>query len=146
MKKILITISLVLMTFIMASCKVSEDPTSLYVLKDEQVKQKVNVYFFWRDGCPYCAEAKNVFAEIKREYGNCYNLVDLNIWDQEKPENMEMFTKAADHFKIAEDDRGVPFIIINGQQFGFQKEVLIDEISKLCQSDEYEDTFEEIIK
>ncbi len=144
MKKILIIASLLIITMTMASCKVREEFKS--VINDEDVKQKVNVYFFWRDGCGYCAEAKDIFKSISNSHGNCHNLVDFNIWDESKPENMKKFDLAADHFEIPEEDRGVPLIIINGKMVSSDKNAISEIIEELCTSDEYEDNFEKVIE
>ena len=78
------------------------------VLAEEN--QKVNVYFFYGDGCSYCAQAEEFFDSIEDEYGDHYNLVMYETWNNS--DNVDLMNEVADLRK--EEPEGVPYIIIGG--------------------------------
>ena len=81
------------------------------VLAEEN--QKVNVYFFYGDGCSYCAQAEEFFNSIEDEYGDHYNLVMYETWNNS--DNVDLMNEVADLRK--EEPEGVPYIIIGDQSW-----------------------------
>ena len=75
--------------------------------------EKVNIYFFWGDGCPHCEEEKKFFEEIKTEYGEYYNLHMFEVWYDE--DNKKLLTEMAD--AMGDEIKGVPYTIIGKDSF-----------------------------
>ena len=42
--------------------------------------EKLNVYLFYGDGCPHCANEEAFFESISSEYGDKYNLYKIETW------------------------------------------------------------------
>ncbi len=80
---------------------------------------KVNVYLFWREGCPFCAKEKAFFEEIKDEYGEKYNLYLFEVSNSDN--NRSALLAFAD--AMNEEIEGVPFTVIGNKVFqGFTAE------------------------
>ena len=80
------------------------------VVKEEN---KVNIYFFWGDGCPHCEKEHAFFEEIKENYGHLYNLYSYETWhNEENAKIMQIFSKS-----IGEKVTGVPYTIIGEKTF-----------------------------
>lgn len=85
----------------------------------KQEKNKVNIYFFWGDGCPHCEKEKAFFNRIKEEYGAYYNLYTFETWENE--DNAKLLKVFAQNMNTTVD--GVPFTIIGSKFFsGFTEE------------------------
>lgn len=83
-------------------------------LKDvKRVKNKVNIYFFWGDGCKHCEREKEFFKVAEEKYGKYYNLHMYEVWNNE--ENAKLLKVFA---KMMEDEiSGVPYTIIGETTF-----------------------------
>ena len=81
-------------------------------------KEKVNIYFFWGDGCPHCEEEFEFFESIEKEYGNLYTLNTFEVWhNEENVKILEQFAKA-----MGDEITGVPYTIIGEKTFsGYSK-------------------------
>lgn len=76
-------------------------------------KNKVNIYFFWGDGCPHCEEEKELFESIEKEYGKYYNLYTFETWhDEDNNKLAQVFAEA-----MGEEITGVPYTIIGNKSF-----------------------------
>lgn len=76
-----------------------------YITREEG---KVNIYFFWGDGCPHCEEEFAFFESIENEYGDYYNLYTFETWkNKENAKLLEVFAAA-----MEVNTRGVPYTII----------------------------------
>ena len=85
------------------------------VLKEDD---KINIYFFWGDGCSHCEEEFEFFESIKEKYGNYYNLYTFETWYNE--ENRKLAFKFAENMN--DIITGVPYTIIGNNSFiGFKK-------------------------
>lgn len=85
------------------------------VIKEED---KVNIYFFWGDGCPHCEEEFRFFESINEKYGDYYNLYTFETWyNEENAKLIHIFASSmGDHLK------GVPYTIIGSKSFkGFSE-------------------------
>lgn len=94
----------------------------------EYNSEKVNIYFFWGNGCPHCEEEFAFFNKIEKEYGEYYNLNTFEVWYDEKNEKiLKSFAQ-----KMNDQISGVPYTIIGNQSYiGFgeeEKEEMIDAI------------------
>lgn len=79
---------------------------------------KVNIYFFWGDGCPHCESEFAFFDSIESEYGDYYNLYTFETWQNE--ENAELLKTFSDAMEV--ESRGVPYTIIGEEVFtGFSE-------------------------
>ena len=86
-----------------------------YITKEEG---KVNIYFFWGDGCPHCESESAFFDSIESEYGDYYNLYTFETWQNE--ENAELLKTFSDAMEV--ESRGVPYTIIGEEVFtGFSE-------------------------
>lgn len=79
----------------------------------------VEVIFFWRHGCPHCAEEEEFFEELKQEYPN------LNIEDYEVSENasnLDLMVKMSEEWGFKAS--GVPLTFIGNRYWvGFNKTI-----------------------
>lgn len=100
--------------------------------KLENVKyyeDKVNIYFFWGNGCPHCEEEFRFLESIETEYGDYFILNTFEVWHNE--ENQELLKQFAN--AMGDEVSGVPYTIIGNRTFtGF--------------SEKFEEQFLEIIK
>ena len=81
--------------------------------EDAVESQEVNVYFFFGDGCGFCANAEAWFEEIEEEYGDKFNLVAYEVWSN--ADNSQLMSDVAEIRK--ETANGVPYIIIGNQSW-----------------------------
>lgn len=91
-------------------------------VKLENVKydeNKVNIYFFWGDGCPHCEKEFSFLENIKEEYGNYFTLNTFEVWHNKDNEKiLKQFASA-----MGDEVLGVPYTIIGNKTFkGFKKE------------------------
>ena len=62
------------------------------VLAEE--KDPVNVYFFYGNGCPHCAEAEEFFDSIEDELGDKFDIVSYETWYD--TDNVDLMNEVAD--------------------------------------------------
>ncbi len=75
-------------------------------------QNKVNIYFFWGEGCPHCAHEKPFLEELKNKYPGII-VHDFEVW--ENSQNRKLFIEVGK--KLNEDISGVPFAIIGDKTF-----------------------------
>ncbi len=69
--------------------------------------KKVNLYFFWGNGCPHCREEEKFLTKLERENPNV-TINRYEVWGDAK--NRELFIKVG---KLLQADvRGVPFTVV----------------------------------
>ena len=74
---------------------------------------KVNIYVFWGDGCPHCADLFEFLETAKDEYGKYFNLYKFEVWYNK--ENAKLLN---DFSVILEDDSArLPYTIIGEKTF-----------------------------
>jgi thiol-disulfide isomerase/thioredoxin len=108
-------------------------------------ENKINIYFFWGNGCNHCENEFKFFKEIEEDYGHLYKLNTFEVWyDEENEQNSKVF---ASHMNDKLD--GVPYTIIGNKTFkGFKtsyKEEMLDAI-KTQYKNIYDVYFEKIKK
>lgn len=81
-------------------------------------ENKVNIYFFWGDGCPRCEAQFEFLNSIQTEYGDYFNLHTFEVWHNEENEKLlEQFAN-----KMGSELAGVPYTIIGKKTFtGFNE-------------------------
>ncbi len=108
------------------------------------VKQKINAYMFWGDGCPHCENAHSFFKTIAKKYESCYQLVDFEVWTNDK--HVPLQKKVSKYFKA--NELGVPLIVIGDKHFAGYAESFNEEIIQAliegCTSDNYVDIVSKI--
>lgn len=81
-------------------------------------ENKVNIYFFWGDGCPHCKKEFEFFNSIKTEYGNYFVLNTFEVWNNE--DNQKLLKQFA--AKMGDEVTGIPYTIIGNKTFkGFNE-------------------------
>ena len=107
----LITVALVILVVVISHLDANNETFDLGTIQFEE--GIVNIYYFWGEGCPRCAEQDIFFERIKEEIGDYFNLHRFEVWYNEN--NVEVMTKVADIMN--ERVTGVPFTIIGEQTF-----------------------------
>jgi thiol-disulfide isomerase/thioredoxin len=79
-----------------------------YAQEDTNVENdKINIYFFWGEGCPHCAGEKVFLEKFVKENPDVV-IKDFNAWASRENQNLLMeFGK-----ELSVDIRGVPFTVI----------------------------------
>ncbi len=85
---------------------------------------KVNIYFFWGDGCPHCNNAMEFLNGLEDEYQKLFNLHTFEIYHNS--ENAELLNEFADI--LNENINGVPYMIIGDKSFFGYGESLNEDI------------------
>jgi len=81
-------------------------------------ENKVNIYFFWGDGCPHCEEEFKFLKSIETEYGDYFTLNTFEVWHNE--DNREILKQFAN--AMGDEVKGVPYTIIGNKTFaGFSE-------------------------
>lgn len=98
-------------------------------LLPESNSNKTTVYFFWGDGCPYCAKEKPFLEELDKKYEDL-EVKMYEVYNSRK--NQEIFKNVAE--KYGTSARGVPGTFIGqeswrgyNQQIGNEIESKIEE-------------------
>lgn len=71
-----------------------------------------NIYFFWGYGCPHCARAETVLADIE-ESSDAINLYDYEVYNS--AQNQEYFMQVGKKLQI--NSSGVPLVVIGDEAF-----------------------------
>jgi len=104
---------------------------SIFSPKETLAGGKVEIYFFWGQGCPHCAQEKPFLEELKQKYSQL-EVKDFEVYYNK--ENQELFQKVAQAYKT--QAQGVPTTFI-GKDFvvGFgTKETTGKQIENLIQN------------
>ena len=90
----------------------------------QQVAQnEVNLYLFYGDGCPHCADEEKFLAEKQKEYGDRLVVHAREVWYH--PENVEILDQYADKFGFKPS--GVPVTFIGDQHWvGFSSSTAVE--------------------
>lgn len=88
------------------------------VLAQAQPAAKVNIYFFWGDGCPHCEEEKPFLDALINKYNEAA-LVDYEVWyNSDNQAVLEQFSQV-----LGFEPRGVPVTVIGERYWiGFREE------------------------
>lgn len=94
---------------------------------------KINVYFFWGDGCPHCAQEFEFLDRHYKKYQKYCNIYAFEVWNNvENAELMNRFGKI-----LNEEIDGVPLTIIGQEKVIGFGETTGDKIDSLIKA-EYE--------
>ena len=91
-------------------------------------ENKVNIYFFWGDGCPHCEGQFDFLDSIKEEYGKYFNLYTFEVWYNEENEKiLQTFSKL-----MGDEIKGIPYTVIGKKTFkGFAESTKDDMIEAI---------------
>ena len=74
LKRLLLFLLLFLVPFSVFALSSKYEDKIHDIVNEEVEEGKVNIYFFFGDGCPHCAKEERFFNDLKKEYGDYYNL------------------------------------------------------------------------
>jgi len=84
------------------------------IVNEEKEEDKINIYFFFGDGCPHCADEEVFLADLQQKYGEYYNLYMYETWNNKS--NVELMQKVKDKLGDTVDIR-VPYTVIGDESF-----------------------------
>jgi thiol-disulfide isomerase/thioredoxin len=106
--------------------------------------EKVKVYLFYGDGCPYCENAMTFFDNLDDKYKDKIELVKYEVWNDE--ENSKLMENVA--AVLDEEVSGVPFIVVGEEPFsGYSEEYdksILKAIDKELEKDKPYDVLEHV--
>ncbi len=84
------------------------------LLNVEEEKEKINIYFFYGNGCPHCAHEEEFFTKLEDKYGEYYNLYTYETWNSK--DNSDLMKRAKE---IMGDtvSTAVPYTVIGTKSF-----------------------------
>ena len=97
------------------------------VKKDDN---KVNLYVFYVDECPHCEHEREWLKDIKKEYKDCLNIYEFEVWHND--DNAKIMNELKDQFKIGKS--GVPFTVIGEKTYVGFSEVTQSKIENTIRS------------
>lgn len=131
---LVLSLALIVPTFVLAEGEEAEEKEDSTV--EESVKTPVKVYEFYGSTCSYCAALNEWFDSIEEEYGEYFDLVKYEVWENQ--ENAELMDTVA--AKLNTEVTGVPFLVIGGNYLsGFDASTDADMIISYIM-EEYEKT------
>ena len=100
-------------------------------------ENKVNIYFFWGNGCPHCEKEFEFFESIETEYGDYFTLNTFETWySEDNREILEQFASNMD-----DEITGVPYTIIGNKSFkGFSERY--EEEMLVAIKEQYKDSYD----
>lgn len=121
MKKLknLFSILLMIMVLIPFGVSAEEDVETTSV-----EKEPVNVYVFRGETCTFCKALLSWFETIEDEYGEYYNLVTYEVWNDE--DNASLMQEVAGI--MGDTVNGVPYIVVGNYSYpnGFSSDTVVD--------------------
>lgn len=84
------------------------------ILNIEKDEEKVNIYFFYGEGCIHCAEEEDFLKLLDERYKGKYNLYTFETWYND--ENCNLMLIAKEKLGINKS-KGVPFTVIGSDSF-----------------------------
>jgi thiol-disulfide isomerase/thioredoxin len=79
---------------------------------EAQTNDSVNVYFFWGEGCPHCAQEKLFLDKLEEKYPEI-KIYDFEIY--KNSENRQLLVNLGEELNI--NIRGVPFTLVGEKHF-----------------------------
>ena len=75
-------------------------------------QEKLEMVYFWGDGCPHCAKEKVFLEKLEKKYPEL-EIKRYEVWYN--PENQKLFKEYAEKYNVQQ--LGVPLTIINDKYF-----------------------------
>lgn len=148
---VLLVVVVVVLSFMPGDTKA--DNSSAIINKKAVVKDinfdenKINIYFFWGDGCPHCEEEYEFWDSIIDDYKDKINhIYGLEVWKNKKnASDMKKFAKFN-----KDEIKGVPYTIIGDKTFiGFDKSMkkqMKEKIDEVYEAGNVYDVYKEMTK
>lgn len=139
MKKIKLFLAIIMCLFAMPLAVLADEGSddNVEVTSGETEVQeednRVKIYFFRGEGCPYCADAEEFFNSIEEEYGQYYKILDYETWYNS--DNAALLQKVGEARN--EEISGVPYILIGDKSWSGYDDSFADDIKDTIKS-EYE--------
>lgn len=128
--------AIVVLTILVGAVSTQASSRTTRTLKEQTASdikyndEKINVYFFWGNGCQHCEALISYLNTLPEEYDNYFDLYTLEVWYNE--DNSKLMAELGDY--LEQEINGVPCLIIGDQVFiGFReenKEAIKDAIKK----------------
>ena len=89
------------------------------ILKNSQIeditydKNKVNIYFFYGEGCSNCEKEIKTLELLQEQYGEYFNLYTFEVWYNK--DNLKIAKNFAQN--MGDELKGVPYTIIGDQSY-----------------------------
>lgn len=78
-----------------------------------QENTKLNLYFFWGNGCPHCANEKPFLDKLENEFNDSIEIHRYEVWGDKN--NLDLLVKIGKELNL--DISGVPLTIIGNEAF-----------------------------
>lgn len=117
MKKFIFILFLSLFLFIPFNCVAISDSYEDYlndIVGVEVEEDKVNIYLFYGDGCPHCADEKEVLDDLEKKYEGQINIYKFETW--ENKENKKLMLEAKEIMGVDKNE-AVPFTVIGKEAY-----------------------------
>ena len=89
-------------------------------------KEKLNIYFFWGNGCEHCEALISFLNSLTEDYDKYFDLYTLEVWYNE--DNNKLMTELTE--ELGKEVKGIPCLIIGDQVFSGFSEDMKEDIKK----------------
>lgn len=117
-------------------------------LEDVKVGDKVNIYFFWGNGCPHCEDLWEHWEELAAEHGDKFEVYGFEIWNND--DNQAIKDKFAEKMGDEVGVSTVPYFVIDDEAYlGYNSaddQKILDKILKSYEDLDKVDQHEELLK
>ena len=97
-------------------------------IKAAQNNKEIELYFFWGQGCPYCAKAKLFVKELKKEFPNL-KVIAYEV--NKNKDNYKFFQAMSQAYKIEE---GIPLFLMGDNFLSGYDEASDDYLRKMVKN------------
>lgn len=132
MKKLFYLLLLILILVPINSFALSKDYKDVLheLTKEEVVENKINIYFFYGNGCPHCAKEEKLLKILEDKYNDLIIIHRYETWDNSK--NRNLMIKAKEEVKAQGVSQvSVPFTVIGEKYFSGYSEYVGNELENL---------------
>ena len=109
--------------------------------KEEVVKNKINIYFFYGDGCPHCAKEEKLLKILKEKYSDVIIIHSYETWGNSKNRDLMIRAKEIVNAKGV-SQVSVPFTVISDKYFSGYSEYVGNELENLIKNYSSEDNLD----
>lgn len=106
--------------------------------QDDKIKEPINIYLFWGDGCGACANLKEFFNNLDDSYNKYFNLIKYEVWYND--ENYELMHKVGDY--LNQTYYAYPFLVVGDEIIigadDAKKEYILERIIEEYNNDRYD--------
>lgn len=95
-------------------------------------RDKVTIYFFRGASCSHCLDAATFFASIYPEYGDLFDVVSYEVWND--PVNLSLGKKVVKTLNNKTFEGAVPYIVIGEKTFDGYSSSMNDQIINLIKT------------